>query len=164
MATKKGKTKKGPGSSVIAQNKKARFEYHINETFEAGLALAGWEVKSLRAGKAQLTDTYILVRRGEAWLLGSHIMPLDTISTHETADPTRSRKLLLHRKEIAKIFSRIQDKGHTCVPLKLYWKRNLVKCELALVSGKKQHDKRATEKARDWQRQKGRIMREQNKG
>lgn len=148
------------GSSTIALNKKARFEYHIEETFEAGLALAGWEVKSLRAGKAQLTDTYILVKNGEAWLLGSHFMPLNTTSTHVLADPTRTRKLLLHRKEIAKIFSRTQDKGHTCVPLKLYWKKNLVKCELALVTGKKQHDKRATEKERDWNRQKARIMRD----
>ncbi|MDW5376139.1 SsrA-binding protein SmpB [Halomonas sp. HP20-15] len=148
------------GSSAIALNKKARFEYHIEETFEAGLALAGWEVKSLRAGKAQLTDTYILVKNGEAWLLGSHFMPLNTTSTHVLADPTRTRKLLLHRKEIAKIFSRTQDKGHTCVPLKLYWKKNLVKCELALVTGKKQHDKRATEKERDWNRQKARIMRD----
>ncbi|WP_447530104.1 SsrA-binding protein SmpB [Vreelandella sp. TE19] len=162
MATKKGKSK-GPSNSAIAQNKKARFEYHINETFEAGLSLAGWEVKSLRAGKGQLTDTYILVRNGEAWLLGSHIMPLNTTSTHEIADPTRTRKLLLHRKEIAKIFSVTQDKGHTCVPLKLYWKRNMVKCELALVTGKQLHDKRATEKDRDWDRQKGRIMREHNR-
>ena len=159
MANKKGKGK-GPSSNVIAQNKKARFEYHIDETFEAGLALSGWEVKSLRAGKAQLTDTYILIKNGEAWLLGSHITPLNTISTHELADPTRTRKLLLHRKEIAKIFSRTQDKGHTCVPLKLYWKQNLIKCELALVTGKKQHDKRATEKERDWNRQKARIMRD----
>ncbi|GAB2789760.1 SsrA-binding protein SmpB [Halomonas shantousis] len=160
MAKKKANA---PGGSVIAQNKKARFEYHVEETFEAGLALAGWEVKSLRAGKAQLTDTYILVKDGEAWLLGSHIMPLNTASTHVVADPTRTRKLLLHRKEIAKIFSRTQEKGHTCVPLKLYWKKNLIKCELALVTGKKLHDKRATEKDRDWQRQKGRIMRDQNK-
>ncbi|CAM3602345.1 SsrA-binding protein SmpB [Halomonas sp. FME1] len=162
MATKKGKSKVS-GSGVIAQNKKARFEYHIDETFEAGLVLAGWEVKSLRAGKAQLTDTYILVRNGEAFLLGSHFMPLNTTSTHEIADPTRTRKLLLHRKEIAKIFSITQDKGHTCVPLKLYWTRNKVKCELALVTGKQLHDKRATEKDRDWNRQKGRIMREHSK-
>ncbi|WP_148252519.1 SsrA-binding protein SmpB [Aidingimonas lacisalsi] len=161
MANKKGKSK-GPGGNAIALNKKARFEYHIDETFEAGLSLSGWEVKSLRAGKAQLTDTYILVRNGEAWLLGSHITPLNTTSTHEVADPTRTRKLLLHRKEIAKIFSRTQDKGHTCVPLKLYWKKNLVKCELALVTGKKMHDKRATEKERDWNRQRARIMRENN--
>ena len=155
MAKKKGNL----GSSTIAQNKKARFEYHIDETFEAGLSLAGWEVKSLRAGKAQLTDTYILIKNGEAWLLGSHITPLNTVSTHVVADPSRTRKLLLHRKEIAKIFSRTQDKGHTCVPLKLYWKKNLIKCELALVRGKKLHDKRATEKARDWNREKARIMR-----
>lgn len=157
MAKKKANM---PGSNVIAQNKKARFEYHLEETFEAGLALAGWEVKSLRAGKAQLTDTYILVKSGEAWLLGCHITPLNTASTHVLADPTRTRKLLLHRKEIAKIFSRTQDKGHTCVPLKLYWKKNLIKCELALVTGKKVHDKRATEKERDWNRQKARIMRD----
>ena len=162
MANKKGKGK-GPGSNAIALNKKARFEYHINETFEAGLALAGWEVKSLRAGKAQLTDTYILVKNGEAWLLGSHITPLNTASTHEVADPTRTRKLLLHRKEIARIFSRTQDKGHTCVPLKLYWKGSKVKCELALVTGKKLHDKRATERGRGQQRQRGRILREHNK-
>ncbi|MGM8851918.1 SsrA-binding protein SmpB [Salinicola sp. V024] len=149
-----------PSSNTIAQNKKARFEYHIDETFEAGLALAGWEVKSLRAGKAQLTDTYILVKNGEAWLLGSHIMPLNTTSTHVVADPTRTRKLLMHRKEIARIFSRTQEKGHTCVPLKLYWKQNLVKCELALVRGKQLHDKRATEKERDWNREKARIVRD----
>lgn len=154
------KKSNAPGGNVIAQNKKARFEYHIRETFEAGLALSGWEVKSMRAGKAQLTDTYILVKRGEAWLLGSHITPLNTASTHEIADPSRTRKLLLHRKEIDRIFSRTQDKGHTCVPLKLYWKENLVKCELALVEGKQLHDKRATEKDRDWNRQKARIMRD----
>ncbi|GHB12252.1 SsrA-binding protein SmpB [Salinicola rhizosphaerae] len=149
-----------PGDNTIAQNKKARFEYHIDETFEAGLSLAGWEVKSLRAGKAQLTDTYILVKNGEAWLLGSHIMPLNTASTHVLADPTRTRKLLLHRKEIARIFSRTQEKGHTCVPLKLYWKKNMVKCELALVRGKQLHDKRATQKERDWNREKARVMRD----
>ncbi|MCM2973517.1 SsrA-binding protein SmpB [Larsenimonas suaedae] len=158
MGKKKGNA---PGGNVIAQNKKARHEYHIQETFEAGLSLAGWEVKSLRAGKGQLTDTYILVRRGEAWLMGANITPISTTSTHEVADPARTRKLLLHRKEIAKIFSRTQDKGHTCVPLKLYWKNNLVKCELALVQGKKEYDKRATEKERDWNRQKARIVREQ---
>ncbi|CAO1668710.1 MULTISPECIES: SsrA-binding protein SmpB [Salinicola] len=157
MGKKKGNA---PSSNTIAQNKKARFEYHIDETFEAGLSLAGWEVKSLRAGKAQLTDTYILVKNGEAWLLGSHIMPLNTASTHVLADPTRTRKLLLHRKEIAKIFSKTQEKGHTCVPLKLYWKQNLVKCELALVRGKQLHDKRATEKERDWNREKARVMRD----
>ena len=162
MANKKAKGK-GPGSNVIALNKKARFEYHIEETFEAGLVLAGWEVKSLRAGKAQLTDTYILVKNGEAWLLGSHILPLNTASTHEVADPTRTRKLLLHRKEIARIFSRTQDKGHTCVPLKLYWKGNRVKCEIALASGKRQHDKRHEIKEREWKRDKGRVLKSYNR-
>ncbi|ANF56093.1 SsrA-binding protein SmpB [Halotalea alkalilenta] len=157
MGKKKGQA---PGSNLIAQNRKARHEYHIEETFEAGLALAGWEVKSLRAGKGQLTDTYILVKNGEAWLLGSHIAPLPTASTHNVPEPDRTRKLLLHKKEVARIFSRTQDKGHTCVPLRLYWKGHLVKCELALVVGKKLHDKRAAEKNRDWERQKGRIMRE----
>ncbi|SPJ35267.1 SsrA-binding protein SmpB [Kushneria phyllosphaerae] len=156
-----GKKKQQPSGNLIAQNRKARHEYHIEESFEAGLALSGWEVKSLRAGKAQLTDTYILVRRGEAWLMGAHFTPLNTTSTHEVAEPARTRKLLLHRKEIAKIFSRTQDKGHTCVPLRLYWKGHLVKCELALVVGKQKHDKRETEKQRDWQRQKARVVREQ---
>ncbi|WFF40957.1 SsrA-binding protein SmpB [Salinicola endophyticus] len=157
MGKKKGNV---PGNNTIAQNKKARFEYHIDETFEAGLSLSGWEVKSLRAGKAQLTDTYILIKNGEAWLLGSHITPLNTASTHVVAEPDRTRKLLLHRKEIARIFSRTQEKGHTCVPLKLYWKKNLVKCELALVRGKQLHDKRATQKERDWNREKARVMRD----
>lgn len=157
-----GKKKKAaPGGNLIAQNRKARHEYHIEETFEAGLELAGWEVKSLRAGKGQLTDTYIHIRSGQAWLLGSHFTPLSTASTHTVAEPNRTRKLLLHKKEIARIFSKTQDKGHTCVPLRLYWKGHLVKCEIALVVGKKLHDKRATEKNRDWERQKGRIMRSQ---
>lgn len=146
-------------SSTIAQNKKARHEYHIEEKFEAGVALAGWEVKSLRAGKAQLTDTYVLVRNQEVWLLGSHITPLNTASTHVVADPTRTRKLLLKKREIARIFGKIQQKGQTCVPLALYWKGNKIKCEIALVTGKKLHDKRATEKDRDWNRQKARIVR-----
>lgn len=156
-----GKKKHQPSGNLIAQNRKARHEYHIEETFEAGLALSGWEVKSLRAGKAQLTDTYILVRRGEAWLMGSHFTPLSTTSTHAVAEPDRTRKLLLHKKEIARIFSRTQDKGHTCVPLRLYWKGHIVKCELALVVGKQKHDKRETEKRRDWDRQKARVIREQ---
>ncbi|OHV11215.1 SsrA-binding protein SmpB [Kushneria phosphatilytica] len=155
-----GKKKdKAQGGNLIAQNRKARHEYFIEETFEAGVALSGWEVKSLRAGRCQLVDTYILVRRGEAWLLGTHITPLSTASTHTAVEPDRTRKLLLHKKEIARIFSRTQDKGHTCVPLRLYWKGPLVKCELALVVGKQQHDKRDTEKKRDWERQKARIMR-----
>lgn len=159
-----GKTsKKKPDSNTIAVNRRARHEYHIEQTFEAGLVLSGWEVKSLRAGKCQLTDTYILIKDGEAWLLGSHITPLISASTHVVADPTRTRKLLLHRKEIARLVGQINQKGFTCVPLSLYWKGNKVKCQLALVKGKQLHDKRATDKDRDWDRQKGRIMRERNK-
>lgn len=157
MANKKGKGK-GPGSNVIALNKKARFEYHIDEVFEAGLVLAGWEVKSLRAGKAQLTDTYILVKDGEAWLLGSHIMPLNTASTHEVADPTRTRKLLLHRRELDRLIGAVERKGHTIVPLKLYWKDGRAKLEIGLAKGKQAHDKRATAKDRDWQREKSRLL------
>ncbi|MDX1756965.1 MAG: SsrA-binding protein SmpB [Marinobacter sp.] len=156
----KSKKKTGNTSSTIALNKKAKHEYHIEERFEAGLALLGWEVKALRAGKGQLTDAYVLLKDGEAWLLGAHIMPLNTASTHVVADPTRTRKLLLHAKEIARLVGKVNQTGHTCIPLALYWKKNRVKCEIALVKGKKLFDKRATEKERDWNRQKQRIMRD----
>ena len=154
------KQKAGNHSSTIALNKKARHEYHIEERFEAGLVLTGWEVKALRAGKCQLTDAYVLLKDGEAWLLGAHITPLSTTSTHVIADPTRTRKLLLHTKEIARIVGRVNQAGFTCIPLAIYWKANRVKCEIALVKGKKLFDKRATEKERDWNRQKQRIIRE----
>jgi len=149
--------KTSPGT--IALNKRARHDFHIQERFEAGLALSGWEVKSLRAGKAQLTESYVLLKDGEAWLLGAHFTPLPTVSTHVIADPVRTRKLLLHKKELAKLFSATTQKGQTCIPLALYWKKNRVKCEIALAAGKKQHDKRATEKERDWNLEKRRIMR-----
>lgn len=158
MAKKQKKAK--TESSTIALNKRARHEYHINDKFEAGVALAGWEVKSIRAGKAQITDAYVIMHQGEVWLMGAHFTPLISASTHIIADPTRNRKLLLHKKEIAKIFATINQKGQTCVPLALYWKKNKVKCEIALATGKQQHDKRATEKDRDWGRQKARIVRE----
>ena len=154
------KPKKKLGSNTIAVNRRARHEYHIEQTFEAGLVLSGWEVKSLRSGKGQFTDSYVLIKDGEAWLLGSHITPLNTASTHVVADPIRTRKLLLHKKEINRLIGQIQQKGFTCIALKLYWKANKVKCEIALVKGKKLHDKRATEKDRDWERQKARIVRE----
>ena len=157
MATKK---KSKPSSGTIALNKRARHEYHINEKFEAGVALSGWEIKSIREGKVQITDAYAIIQRGEMWLVAAHITPLITASTHVIAEPMRARKLLLHKKEIAKIFAALQQKGHTCVPLALYWKANLVKCEIALVTGKQLHDKRATEKDRDWNRQKQRIVRD----
>lgn len=152
------KKKKAPSGNNIAVNKRARFEYHVEERLEAGLVLTGWEVKSLREGKAQLTDSYVLLKDGEAWLVGVHITPLKTACTHVVADPTRSRKLLLNRRELAKLFARTEQKGYTCVALSLYWKQQRVKCEIALVKGKKEHDKRETEKDRDWGRQKQRIM------
>ena len=155
------KAKANPGT--IARNKKARFEYQLHERFEAGLALTGWEVKSLRAGKAQLTDTYILLKDGEAFLLGSNITPLNTASTHVIADPQRTRKLLLHKKEISKLIGATQQKGQTCIPLAIYWKGNKVKCEIALATGKKDHDKRAAIKDRDWDRDKQRLMKDYNR-
>jgi SsrA-binding protein len=156
MASKK--TKKN--SNVIARNKRASFDYHLLESFEAGVALSGWEVKSLRMGKADLADSYVLMKDGEAWLLGAHIVPLDTASTHYVTDPSRTRKLLLRKKELARILAAISQKGQTCVCTQLYWKGHLVKARIALAQGKKSHDKRDTEKDRDWSRQKQRIIRE----
>ena len=148
---------------AIVQNKKARHDYFIEDTFEAGVALQGWEVKSLRAKKSQLTDTYVLVKDGEAFLLGCHITPLDTASTHVVADPTRTKKLLLHRKELARLFSATQQKGYTCVCTKLYWKSHLVKAQIALAKGKQAHDKRATLKDRQWKIDKQRLVRHNNR-
>ena len=154
MAKKKPKVP----SNTIAKNKRAYHDYHIEDKFEAGLVLTGWEVKSLREGKAQLTDAHVFLRNGEAWLLNAHITPLTQACTHVIAEPTRQRKLLLHKKEIGKIAGKVNQAGHTCVALSLYWKNNRVKCEIALVKGKKEYDKRATEKERDWNREKQRIM------
>lgn len=154
------KKKPAPGSNTIALNRKARHEYHIETKYEAGIMLMGWEVKALRAGKCQITDAYVLLKNGEAWLLGLHIPPLATASTHVVPDPIRTRKLLLHQKELAAIIGKTQQAGHTCIPLAMYWKRNLVKCEIALVKGKKLYDKRADEKEKDWNRQKQRILRD----
>ncbi|MCB1854031.1 MAG: SsrA-binding protein SmpB [Halieaceae bacterium] len=154
------KKKASNNSNVIARNKRAGFDYHLLETFEAGVALTGWEVKSLRMGKADLGDSYVLIKDGEAWLLGTQIAPLDTASTHFVTDPTRTRKLLLHRKELARILAGTSQKGLTCICTQLYWKGHLVKARIALAQGKKQHDKRDTEKDRDWNRQKQRIVRE----
>lgn len=159
MRAMAGKKPKKP-DNVIVRNKRASFDFQLLETFEAGVALAGWEVKSLRAGKAQLTDSYVLMKDGEAWLLGSQITPLETVSTHYVADPTRTRKLLLHKKELAKLLAATAQKGQTCVCTQLYWKNHLVKARIALAEGKKSHDKRDTQKERDWDRQKQRIIRE----
>ncbi len=150
-------------SGTIALNKKALHDYYIEQRFEAGIALAGWEIKSLRAGKGQLTDSYVLLKDGEAWLLGSHITPLNAASTHVIADPTRTRKLLLHKNELGKLFGAVQQKGFACVALALYWKKHLVKCEIALAKGKKEFDKRAVEKERDSNREIQRAVRSKGK-
>lgn len=152
------KKKSSQNSNTIATNKRARFDFQIEEKFEAGLVLTGWEVKSLRAGKGQLTESYVLLKDGEAWLIGAHIAPLQTASTHVVAEPDRPRKLLLNRRELARLFAATEQKGSTCIALSLYWKRSNAKCEIALAKGKKRHDKRATQKERDWNRQKQRIM------
>ncbi len=149
--------------NTIALNRKARHDYHIRERFEAGLVLEGWEVKSLRAGKVQLVDSYVLLKGGEAFLLGTQITPLVTASTHRETDPTRTRKLLLHQEQLATIQNAVQAKGMSCVPLALYWKKQRVKCEIALSEGKKDYDKRDDLKKKDWDRQKARIMRSQNR-
>jgi SsrA-binding protein len=151
--------KKDEKNATIAQNKKARFDYFIEERMEAGLALQGWEVKSMRAGKAQLVDAYVILREGEAWLLGSHVTPLNTASTHVDANPTRIRKLLLNRREIDRLTGLVERKGYTLIALELYWSKNRVKLAVGLAKGKKQHDKRATEKDRDWDRDKARLLR-----
>jgi SsrA-binding protein len=154
------KTANKPGSTTIALNKRARHDYQLEERFEAGIVLEGWEVKSLREGKAQLVDSYVLIKDGEAWLLGANITPLPSASTHVVPDPQRTRKLLRHTREIAKIYVATQQKGYTCVTTALYWKGPRAKCEVALAKGKKQHDKRATEKAREWKRQKERVLKQ----
>jgi SsrA-binding protein len=143
----------------IAENRRARFEYFIEERLEAGLVLLGWEVKSLRAGRAQIAESYAFVRNGEAYLTGAHITPLNTVSTHVTADPTRTRKLLLNRRELDHLVGAVERKGFTIVPLELYWKEGKAKLEIGLAKGKKQHDKRATEKDRDWERDRARALR-----
>lgn len=155
-----GMSKKQNKSSdnTIALNKKARHDYTIEDRFEAGIALEGWEVKSLRDGRAQLRDSYVIIKSGEAWLLGMLITPLPTASTHIHPDATRTRKLLLHRSELNKLIGAVERKGYTIVPLSMYWKHGLAKLEIGLAKGKAEHDKRATLKDRDWQRDKERVM------
>lgn len=147
-------------NKTIAVNRKAHHEYSFEERFEAGLVLEGWEVKSLRAGKVQLDQAYVILKNEEVWLLGGLITPLQTASTHTTHDPQRTRKLLLKHGEISKLIGSVERKGYTLIPLSLYWKDNRVKIEIALAKGKKDHDKRAAEKDRDWQRQKQRVMKD----
>jgi SsrA-binding protein len=144
----------------IADNKKAFHDYFIEERFEAGLALEGWEVKSIRAGRVQLKEAYVIVKDEEVWLLGCHISPLTTASTHIKPDPVRTRKLLLHAREIAKLIGKVERAGYALVPLDLHFKKGRIKLEIGLAKGKKQYDKRETEKQRDWQREKARLMRD----
>lgn len=162
MTKQNAKDKKSGGT--IALNKRARHEYHIDERYEAGVALQGWEVKSLRAGRTNLTDAYAIVRNGEIFLFGASIVPLISASSHVVADDRRTRKLLLHRNEIDKLVGAVERKGYTLVPMAMYWKGNKVKIEIGLARGKQEHDKRNTLKEKDWQRDKQRAMRAHNKG
>lgn len=150
--------KKTDAADTIVVNKKARFDFFIEESFESGLELEGWEVKSLRDKRVQLREAYVVMKDGEAWLLGSHITPLPTVSTHITPDPARTRRLLLHRREIDRLTGAVDRQGYTVVPLRLYWKNERVKLEIGLAKGKKQHDKRAASRERDWQREKARFL------
>lgn len=161
---KPGKGKKsGSAGGTIALNKRARHDYHLEERFEAGLALQGWELKSIRAGRANITEAYAVVRGGEMFLFGAQMTPLISASSHVVADDRRTRKLLLHRTEIDNLIGSVQRDGFTVVPTAMYWKGNKVKIELALAKGKHDHDKRATSKDRDWAREKQRVMRGHNK-
>jgi SsrA-binding protein len=144
---------------LIAENRKARYDYFIEERFEAGLVLEGWEVKSMRAGKAQIAEGYVYLKNGEAFLFGAQITPLMTASTHVTPEPKRTRKLLLNKSELNRLVGSVEREGYTLVPLDLHWKEGRAKLEVGLAKGKKQHDKRDTEKNRDWARDKARILR-----
>lgn len=153
------KPKHGKIDTSIVANKKARYDFHLDDTYEAGIALRGWEVKSIRQKKVQLVDSYVVLKDGEAWLVGALITPLDTASTHIVADPKGDRKLLLHSKELAKLFAMTQQKGYSCVATKLYWKKHLIKCQVAIARGKKEFDKRAVIKEKEWNIEKQRLFR-----
>ena len=160
---KAGKGGAGAAVKTIALNKRSRHEYHLEERFEAGLALQGWELKAIRAGRANIVDAYAMIREGEMFLYGSQITPLISASTHVVAEDRRTRKLLLHRREIDNLIGRVQREGYTVVLTALYWKGNKVKAEIALAKGKQTHDKREASKERDWAREKQRVMRRHNK-
>jgi len=162
MANKTGKDK-AKGGGTIALNKRARHEYHLEERFEAGLALQGWELTSIRAGRANITEAYAVIRGGELFLFGAQVTPLISASSHVATDPMRTRKLLLHRREIDQLIGKVEREGYTLVPTALYWKGNKVKAELALARGKQKHDKRDAERTRDWDREKQRLMRRHNR-
>jgi SsrA-binding protein len=157
MSTKKRAGKSSPGTD-IARNRRARHDYFIEDTLVAGLVLHGWEVKSMRAGKANLSEAYVVLRDAEVWLIGAHITPLPAASTHVQTDPTRTRKLLLNRSEISTLIGAVERKGYTLVPLRLFWQRGRAKLSVGLARGKKQHDKRASEREKDWRREKQRLL------
>ena len=157
MATKTDK-EGGKAQPTIALNRKARYEYTIEEKYEAGIMLEGWEVKAVRAGKVQIADSYVIFRKGEPWLLGAVINPLLSASTHVKADPTRTRKLLLHSREIDELLGLVERRGYTLIPLSMYWVRTKIKLAIGLAKGKKTHDKRSSEKDRDWQITKQRLF------
>ena len=157
MGKKKSSSKRS--SSTIALNKKARHDFFIEDRFEAGLSLQGWEVKSLRESHVQLTESYVQIHDHQAWLHGVHIAPLPSASTHILAEPTRNRRLLLHRRELDRLIGAVERKGFTIVPLALYWKGGRAKLEIALARGKQAHDKRASKKEQDWNREKQRTLR-----
>jgi SsrA-binding protein len=144
---------------TIAQNKKAFHDYFVEERIEAGIALAGWEVKAIRAGRVQLKEAYVVVRGAEVYLIGCHVSPLPTASTHVQPDPTRSRKLLLHAEEIRRLIGKVEQRGYTLVPLDLHYRNGRIKLEIGLARGKKQHDKRDAERERDWERERQRLLR-----
>ena len=154
---KSKKDKKSPSNTIVL-NKKARHDFSLEDRFEAGIVLEGWEVKSLRAGKVQIRDSYVFIRHNEAWISNLVITPLETASTHISPEPSRVRKLLLHREEISKLIGAVERKGYTLVATAMYWKKGRAKLEVSLAKGKKAHDKRASEKDRDWQREKARIL------
>jgi SsrA-binding protein len=158
MADKKSRKNKNQQNNNIAVNRQATHEYFIEERFEAGIVLQGWEVKSLRDGRVQLKESYVMLKRGEAWLSGAHISALLSASTHIKPEAVRSKKLLLHRHELSKLIGSVERKGYTLIPLSMYWKNGRAKLEIGLAKGKQLHDKRATSKDRDWQREKARIM------
>jgi SsrA-binding protein len=151
-------------SSLIAENRRARFEYHIEEQHEAGIVLSGWEIKAIRAGQVQLTDGYVVIRDGELQLIGCRINALGSASTHVVPEPDRTKKLLMHKEEIRRLIGKVEQRGFTLVPLNLHYKGGRVKVDIALAKGKAQHDKRDTEKKRDWEREKGRLMRHKVSG
>ncbi|MCP1727007.1 SsrA-binding protein [Natronospira proteinivora] len=157
-----GKKKQKAPSNTIALNRKARHDFGIEEDMEAGLVLEGWEVKSLRAGRASLQEAYCIIRNGEAWLLGANFTPAPGTSTHVNPDPRRTRKLLLHARELSRLIGLVDQRGYTLIPLAMYWKRGRAKLKVGVAKGKKKQDKRADQKKKDWDRQKARIMKSQN--